>query len=272
MLRVIAHSVPGIPIPLRFLVASRPEAHIVEVFEHDPDLQAIQVHRYNLSDDPDANMDIHKYLGEEFEKIRQVHRVRRHLPQYWPDQEAIDSLVERSSGHFIYASTVIRYIQSSKHRPDNRLQVILRLRPPQMGDRPYAQLDALYEFIFLCAENDGQLEKICLVLGILYFGSINIGFFTKFCAHTATIEDLLDMRAGDLCLALDPILSLIAIDGRDEIRILHKSLFDYLLDSNRCRDLPFDLRRVHELAATRILKESIVKNICSAFFSPSLYI
>jgi hypothetical protein len=99
-------------------------------------------------------MDIRKFLEKEFVEIRRVHRLGQHLPHAWPDQKAITSLVERSSGHFIYASTVIRYIRSPKHRPDDRLEVILRLRPPQEGDRPYAQLDALYTLIFAgCRES-----------------------------------------------------------------------------------------------------------------------
>ena len=177
LLRAIARALPHIPYPFRFLITSRPEAHITHVFNHDPALQTIPVQRYNLSDDPDADMDIRKFLEKELVDIRNVHRLGKHLPDTWPDQNAISTLVERSSGHFIYASTVLRYIQSPRHRPDDRLEVILRLRPSQEGDRPYAQLDALYGLIFGEVESRAQLEKICLVLGILYFQSKQGGFF-----------------------------------------------------------------------------------------------
>ena len=257
LLRAIAHALPQIPYPLRFLITSRPEAHITHVFNHDPALQPLPVQRYNLSDDPDADMDIRNFLKKEFVDIRRVHRLGKHLPHIWPDQQAISSLVERSSGHFIYPSTVLRYIQSQKHRPDDRLEVILRLRSPEEGDQPYAQLDALYGLIFECVESRVQLEKICLVLGILYFQSKQAGLFAT-ARDGTTIEKILGMRAGDLVLLLDPILSLVAID-RDEIRIYHKSLFDYLLDFVRGGHLPFDLYRVHETAATYILTEKIAK-------------
>ena len=159
LLRVIAHVIPQIPYPLRFFITSRPEAHITQVFSHDRDLQAITVHRYNLSDDPDADMDIRRFLEDEFLEISRVHRLREHLPHDWPDGKSIASLVERSSGHFIYASTVIRYIRSPRHRPDDRLEVILRLRPPQEGDKPYAQLDALYALIFQDVGSHSQLRR-----------------------------------------------------------------------------------------------------------------
>src|SRR5260221_7564688 len=98
LLRAIASDIPRIPYPLRFLVTSWPEAHITDVFNHDPNLQAIALHRYNLSDDPDADMDIRKFLEKEFAEIRRVHRLGRNIHLTWPDRNAIASLVERSSG------------------------------------------------------------------------------------------------------------------------------------------------------------------------------
>ena len=263
LLRALAGALPHIPYSFRFLVTSRPEAHITHVFDHDPALQTIPVQRYNLSDDPDADMDIRHFLEKEFVDIRKVHRLRKHLPHTWPDQKAIDSLVERSSGHFIFASTVIRYIQSQKHRPDDRLEVILRLQSPKEGDQPYAQLDALYGLIFGCIESRVQLERVCLVLGMHYFQSKRAGFF-NITHECTTIEQMLGMKAGDLVLLLDPVLSLVAIG--DDIRIYHKSLFDYLLDFTRGGHLPFDLYRVHETAATYILTHKIAKAACSEFY------
>ena len=263
LLRAIARALPRIPYPFRFLITSRPEAHITQVFNHDPALQTIPVQRYNLSDDPDADMDIRNFLEKEFADIRKVHRLGEHLPHTWPDQQSMNSLVERSSGHFIYASTVIRYVQSPKHRPNDRLEVILRLRSSQEGDQPYAQLDALYGLIFGCVESRVELERICLVLGILYFKSKSAGLFDRHCDRTM-MEELLGMQPGDLVLLLDPILSLVAIDGND-VRIYHKSLFDYLLDFVRGGHLPFDLYRVHETAATYILTHRIEKASCGMF-------
>jgi hypothetical protein len=114
LLSAVARAIPQIPYPLRFLVVSRSEAHIMRFFDLDPALQAIEVHRYNLSDDPDADMDIRNFLETEFMEIRRVHPVGKFLPHAWPDQKDIASIVERSSGHFIYASTVIKYIQSPR--------------------------------------------------------------------------------------------------------------------------------------------------------------
>jgi hypothetical protein len=261
LLRVIARAMLQVPFPFRFLVTSRPEAHITNVFNHDRDLQAVTVFRYNLSDDRDADMDIRKFLEKEFAVIRRVHVLGSHLPHVWPDPKAITYTAQRSSGHFIYASTVIQYIQSPTHRPDERMEVILGLRPPEEGDRPYAQLDALYSLLFESVESREQLDKICLVLGILYFQSKEIGLYGMVPEYL-TVEDLLEIESGDLHLLLKPILSLVAIEGHN-VHTLHKFLFDYLLDSTRGGHLPFNLSRVHELAATYILKRKIAKRVCS---------
>jgi len=83
-------------------------------------------------------------------------------------------------------------------------------------------------------------------------------------------EELLDLKAGDLVLLLDPVLSLIAIDERS-VQIYHKSLFDYLLDPSRSGHLPLDLARVHEVAATYMLKNEISTHGHEFFFALHLH-
>jgi hypothetical protein len=141
LLRVISRAILQIPYPIRFFITSRPEAHITDAFDRDRDLQAIKVHRYNLSDDPDGDMDIRKYVEKEVEEVRRVHPDGQHLPHTWPDQGAIDSLVERSCGNFTYVSTVIRDIRSQKHYPVDLQEVIHRFPSPREGDQPNAQPD-----------------------------------------------------------------------------------------------------------------------------------
>jgi hypothetical protein len=49
LLRAIAQAIRQVPYPIRFLVTSRPEAHLTHIFNHDRDLKAITIHRYNLN-------------------------------------------------------------------------------------------------------------------------------------------------------------------------------------------------------------------------------
>ena len=55
--------------------------------------------------------------------------------------------VDRVSGQFIFATTIIAYFSSPDDRPDDRLKVILKLLKTPVGDAPYATLDQLYTHI-----------------------------------------------------------------------------------------------------------------------------
>ena len=239
LLRIIGSAIPHFPYPLRFLITSRPESHITRAFQHDVG----RVAQYDLSVDSDADKDIRNFLDAEFAKIRSTHPLRHHLPSQWPHPADIIPIVERSSAHFIYASTVIRFIQSPKHRPDDRLQVILGLKQPYQEEHPYAPLDSLYTLIFLGIQDSSQFEKIQRALGIIRLWTLKSGLFAwSWASERHIIEVLLELRPGNLVLLFDPLLSLVTFH-LDNIRILHhKSLFDYPMDSSRSEKFQLDLK------------------------------
>ena len=220
-----------------------------------------KVIRYSLSDDSDADDDIQTFIEGEFERIRRTHTLRRHLPSEWPARNCINSIVERSSSHFIYASTVIRFIQSPKHRPDDRLQVILGLKQPYERDRSYARLDSLYRLIFLEIQDSVQLGNIYPAFGIMYLRSLKSGLLAwpQWTSDLHTIDTLLELRPGDITLLFDPLLSLVTFE-KDNIRILHKSLFDYLLDPGRSGDFRLDVGLAHGEAANYILRHEKLRD------------
>ncbi|KAJ7809885.1 hypothetical protein B0H14DRAFT_2193266, partial [Mycena olivaceomarginata] len=91
-------------LPLRFLVASRPEPHIREIFKSTLD----KIHR-PLNILP-SFWDVRKYLQDEFARIHRDHQAMASVSTPWPSPEIVDKLVEKSSGYFIYASTVVKFI------------------------------------------------------------------------------------------------------------------------------------------------------------------
>ena len=59
----------------------------------------------------------------------------------------IDRLVSKASGQFIYASTVDRFISSIRHKPSERLDILLgHLNAGKL--KLFEQLDSLYSVIF----------------------------------------------------------------------------------------------------------------------------
>jgi hypothetical protein len=269
LLRIIANAISRLPNFFRFLVASRPEIHIKRTFKHDVALQAIIIDRVNLSRRGDADEDISTFLENGFDDIRRVHPLGEFLPSRWPDEDDISALVERSSKHFIYASTVMEYIKSDKHRPQDRLKVVLLGLCPHGADGgpgPFARLDEMYSLIFRDVE-PSQLDKVLLAFGILHLISEAKGYFrsiTKRPSAYSLIEKLLALKPGDLFILFHPLRSLVALDLKNEVlHVLHKSLFDYLLDPLRSGDFRLKLELCHENTAIYMYKEHISQNNCS---------
>ncbi len=102
-----------------------------------------------------------------------IHVLGAHLA---PGREAVDILVERSSGHFIYASSTLNPLDVG--------QMTAWLSTPAVQDRP----DALYTCIFQEVE-DIQVESIRHVLGILYFITGRVGLFNMISDTVSFIND-----------------------------------------------------------------------------------
>ncbi|KAF8968567.1 hypothetical protein BDZ97DRAFT_1916010 [Flammula alnicola] len=109
------------------------------------------------------------------------------------------TLVEKSSGHFIYASVVVKYVKSPRHRPADRLEVILGLRPA-LTDMPFAELDILYRHIL------SSVDDIELVLLILSFLILRGDWWST--NDSQGIEEFLNLNAGDVLLHLDGLSAL----------------------------------------------------------------
>ena len=95
-LRLISNAISDRNIPLRFLICSRPEAHIQETFGSH--IMAKVTQPVLLDDQFEPENDIRRYLKDEFFRIR----TERDLSLFgWPPNGVIDKLVSKSSGQFI---------------------------------------------------------------------------------------------------------------------------------------------------------------------------
>ncbi|KAJ7486639.1 hypothetical protein FB451DRAFT_771984 [Mycena latifolia] len=226
ILRILGNSVPQHHRSLRILVASRPEAHISEMTSNWSAFQALNVEQ--------SFEDVRKYLLDEFSRIHDVHpKTMAHVPRPWPSSEELKTLVYSSSGHFIYASTVIKFADDASFRPTERLTAVIGNRTEHKFDSPFGALDQLYIQILSTVPSNTPLVGILRVLA--YFPD-------AFSAHH--IDQLLDLEAGDTVLVLRSLHSLLCapetINMRDDdpttwVRIgwHHASFGDFLLDPTR---------------------------------------
>ncbi|PPQ86271.1 hypothetical protein CVT25_005512 [Psilocybe cyanescens] len=229
----------GRDIPLKILIASRPEVDISSSFDTKP---FCTLARIALDDDYQSDEDIRHFLEDKFNEIKTQHRLRSYIPIGWPTEDSLDTLVEKSSGQFIYASTVVKYVASAHHRPTHRLEVVLGIQLPKAGDNPFAELDALYRHILM------GVEDVDLILQIIGFVVLHPPHFSN---SVTKIEDVLSLAPGDVELLMQNLGSLISVendpDGPDilTIRILHASFKDYLLDQSRSKDFFLDIVKMH---------------------------
>jgi len=222
ILKAVAQLVQKSPIPFIVLIASRPEQAIRDSFSTNP-LLSMTV-RLALDNTYRPDDDIKLFLVESFESIKSTHTLGSLLPLIWPTEKDIDQLVRKSSGQFIYASTVVKFVSSPRRRPHEQLNIILGVAAVGT-ETPFAELDALYSFIL------GAVEDLPKVLDLLCF------VFFEFGLEMSTYEELLSYTPGDIQLILIDMHSVMYVprvgDDGLTIGVIHASLEDYLMDPDR---------------------------------------
>ena len=231
----ISHSLRKYNLPIIFLVVSRPEQGLVTLFNSNK-LKSIH-RRLALDDDYEPDSDILLFFSDKFEEIKETHPLRSTIPISWPTEQSLEKLVRKSSGQFIYAATVVRFVQSIQHRPTRRLEIILGIHPP--GNKsPFAELDALYHHILHSVDDiQATLSVLSLYLATPY---VQIMF-----QGTEAVEEFLSLEEGDVHLVLSHLSSIVSYDeSSGEVKILHASFVDFLLDKRRSTIFHIDIATV----------------------------
>ncbi|KAJ6552781.1 hypothetical protein B0H19DRAFT_915536, partial [Mycena capillaripes] len=109
---------------IHILIVSCPEPHLQEILE-TKEMSPIYC-PLALSADQSVYDDIRTYLRGEFFKICSDCMSRGiNLGAIWPGQDALDHLVKKSCGIFIYAATVICFVGDEYRHPADWLASLL---------------------------------------------------------------------------------------------------------------------------------------------------
>ncbi|KAJ6470762.1 hypothetical protein C8R47DRAFT_751222 [Mycena vitilis] len=224
ILRVIASAVRQHPQRFRFLIASRPEAHICEV------IQDISRHLIQDINVEQSFHDVETYFRDQFSRIHREHRdTMKDIPAPWPSEQIIGGLVRKSSGYFIYASTVIKFIDDKYSRPTEQLEAVQNLSNID-SDSPFAALDQLYIQIL-----SGVPARFrCRLRDILVFLPRTV--------EPRYVDLIFEMEPGETELILRPLRSVIDVDSRGNISACHASFHDFLQNPRRSSDFHPDLK------------------------------
>ncbi|KAI9457911.1 hypothetical protein HD554DRAFT_2042204 [Boletus coccyginus] len=194
------------PLPLGLLITSRPEPWLQAHFRQQ-DVASItltlEIESFNVEDD------IRRFLQHALNQVYQEHsQVMPNAP--WPSPKDLNLIVEKASGLFIFALTVVKFVGDRLHNPAQRLQVILDDKPSR--DTTYAELDTLY---LDAVSTFPDPDIVRLILGIVYCLSVPM--------TVPALHRLLDR----------PDLS--SENGEQPIQFYHASFRDFLVSPQRSR-------------------------------------
>jgi len=251
LIQFLASAMAQNQLPVRFLIVSRPEAHIKLAVALAS--QKITISHLELNNDFQPDEDIRRFLTDKFREIKTCHPYRSGIPSLWPSEQQMDELICKASGQFIYASLVVRFINSACNSPMRQLDIILGLRPPINHDLPFAELDALYTFILSCTNNPDLVLDILGVHCALSAG----GVFDD--SSVVIIESVLNLEYDDVCAYLSPLNSLLAVnfEERDDMHGIffhHTSFGDFLDNPERSKNYSIDAPKYNGLILQWILQ------------------
>jgi len=236
-------------VAIRFIIASRPEHQICDVFNKEPLFS--RTRRLVLDEGYDTATDIERYLREKFEDIHSRNRdIMPDVKSLWPSKDDIQMLVWRASGQFVYAATVIKFVDSDTdfRTPEERLKIILN--PSPMHGSPFPELDRLYTQILSVYPDSAVLVHTLGVILVLEVPSIH----RNSPSMIATITGFGEAKVHFVLRALRSIMEIQnepVFDDADDnepngsnirlVKLSHRSFHDFLTD--RARSGPYFIDR-----------------------------
>ncbi|KAF9444916.1 hypothetical protein P691DRAFT_762987 [Macrolepiota fuliginosa MF-IS2] len=109
---------------LLWMICSRPEPHLERVLREAEAEGLCWIEELRV-DDPEAQTDVECYLRDEFHRISKRYSAIIGREGIWPPKEVFDKIVSASSGLFVFATTVTRFINQPGSDPRSQLRAIV---------------------------------------------------------------------------------------------------------------------------------------------------
>ena len=230
--------------PVRCLIVSRPEPHI----KHFLDISVRQKSSLGFSIYGHGAQygDIYTFLRSKFDEISSSERhastlARIHKP--WPSDDIVRLLAKKSDGYFIYASTLLKYIDHEFSPCTKRLQEVLQAAGP--ASSAFAELDKLYTQILSTCPNIPLLSRVlgCLIVVPKY----------GLDQSPQTVERILELWPGEGATILRGLHAVLNVQ-RKTTKPFHASLSDFVFDESRSKEFYIDPQTCHVNIVLHILR------------------
>ncbi|KAJ7029045.1 hypothetical protein C8F04DRAFT_1265436 [Mycena alexandri] len=183
IIQILSQLVAMEDFPLKFFVCSRPEPHLREVFESTSShsrFESVSLNRF------DASRDILHCLRVRFDDIWRRCAASMPMQATWPSEEDLTTLVNKVSGQFIYAETVLKFVDDEYSHPVERLRLVLGISFTPKHASIFSDIDALYTFILSANPNTDLVIEILAPISycpvILMIEGIVYRFWTGSCS------------------------------------------------------------------------------------------
>ncbi|KAL0958686.1 hypothetical protein HGRIS_014017 [Hohenbuehelia grisea] len=214
-------------LPIKIFIASRPERDIRAHFESERSLDdQRRILRLHEVEDEIVQRDISLFLRSRLTDIR----VSKGISRAWPTDREVEKLADLSGALFIYASTVVKFIQDEN--PVQRLRSVLQSFPD--AETPLSSnLDQMYTLVLSDAMNPDirMKEEISTTRRILA-----VILAAREPLSLATMSALLGISDSTIRSGLERIHAVVhvpALNTDGAISIYHKSFADYLVSPER---------------------------------------
>jgi hypothetical protein len=236
MLKLIKDAVLSkLAIPLRWLIFSRPEAHLQNAFSKVKICQ-----REELVIDAECRENVERYVKDELIEIKG--RYKDVTPAEWPSQDQLQALIDTASGFFIFASTCLKYISNTDEaNPSSRLNSLLTFTSGSPGVASINPLDAVDSFYSQILEKIQPIEYQTTRRILAYTSHQNKLDKHKYLDSVQALCNFLRLDQQAFYRAARGLYSVMSIPEPDgaanaQLQFYHVSFQDFLLDPSRSGD------------------------------------
>ena len=247
LLAVLAAESVNLPAYIRIIITSRAESDIRRAFAPQ---QHVLTHKLDLA----PTKDILSFVQHRMAHIRSANSLL--LEIHWPGDQAIEALVRRAAGLFIWAATACRFIDG--HDPRRRLNLLLR---GDINGNTELALDALYKTALRSIgmwDDEDFVADFRTIMGAI--------LVAKNPLSASAIDSLLCLDRPS-SLTISRMGCLLNWQESQPIRILHPSFSDFLSDNLRCGTDSWHIdtkiyNQHFSMRCVRYLNNTLTKNIC----------
>jgi hypothetical protein len=261
-LSALAAHVDNMPM-VRFFITGRLEDRIRSGFKL-PSLQTKELPLHDV-DSATVDSDIKSFVACQLDKI--ATRRSQSINGQWPSDQDIAVILKKTSGLFIIASVILRFIDSLFASPQKHLKLIVDPQESTIYEGR-SGINVVYHQILSASFGDADEDDAVFFDQLhLVVGSIVLALKPL---PRASLAEILEMTPEDIWIILTHSHSVLIVPESESepIRILHKSFADFITDKERCPDARYftDSPTHHSELGIRCLKlmeMRLMKNICN---------